>query len=85
MLFLPDGTRGWEAKAIEVTSDGDPIIVMMKGTARQESSTVVRFEGDVSFQAASKKLAWLNTTKGWIEGTNDVSTGEAAGKVYAKN
>lgn len=53
-------------------------------TLRQENPTVVRFEGEVSFQTASKKLAWLNTTKGWVEGTNDMSTGEATGKVYAK-
>jgi hypothetical protein len=85
VLLKPDGTREWEAKAIEVTRDGDQVIVTMKGTARQGTPTVVRFEGEASFQTASKKLAWLNTMKGWVEGTNDISTGEATGKVYAKN
>ena len=85
VLQKPDGTREWEAKAIEVTREGDSVIVVMKGSARQDSRMVVRFEGEVTFQTASKKLAWLNTTKGWIEGTNDMSTGEVAGKVYARD
>jgi hypothetical protein len=83
VLLKSDGTREWEAKAIEVTRDGDAVIVMMKGTARQERPTVVMFEGEVSFQTASERLAWLNTTRSWIEGTNDMSTGEATGKIYA--
>jgi hypothetical protein len=50
----------------------------------QDSPTAGRCEGDVTFQTSSKKLAWLNTTKGWIEGTIEVSTGETTAKVYAK-
>ena len=84
VLLKPDGTREWEAKAIEMTKDGDVVILLMKGTATQESPPVVRFEGEVSFQTSSNRFAWLNTTKGWIEGTNNVSTGEATGKVYEK-
>ena len=85
VLMKSDGTRKWEAKAIEVTAEGDHVIVMMEGTARQESPTGITFEGEASFQTTSKKLAWLNTTKGLIDGTNDMSTGKATGKIYTKN
>jgi hypothetical protein len=84
LLAKADGTIEWESKIIEMTKDGDMVIAVAKGTGRQESSYLRRFEGDVTFQTSSKKLQWLNTTKGWIEGTNIVSTGETTAKVYAK-
>jgi hypothetical protein len=31
----------------------------------------------------SKKLGWLNSTTGWIEGTNNLLTNEAAIKICA--
>ncbi len=29
------------------------------------------------------ETGWLNSTKGWVEGTGDVGKGEFHGKVYA--
>jgi len=69
VLAKSDGTNEWEAKVIEMTKDGDMVIAMSKGTGRQESPTVGRFEGDVTFQTSSKKLAWLNTTKRLLRST----------------
>jgi porphobilinogen deaminase len=69
VLAKSDGTNEWEAKIIEMTKDGDMVIAMSKGTGRQESPTVGRFEGDVTFQTSSKKLAWLNTTKRLLRST----------------
>lgn len=79
-----DGTSDWEAKGIQTTKDGDFIVASGRGTGRPTGPTSVKYEGEVHFMTQSPKLSWLNTTKGWIEGTADNSAGTYQAKVYAK-
>ena len=80
----PDGTLDWEGRGIDITSEGDMVLLSGKGTGRQESPISSRFEGEVSCKTASKRLDWLNSTKFWIEGTQDLSTGKVMAKIFAK-
>ncbi len=83
-LFKPDGTVEYEGRGVDITSDGETFLVTAKGKGRQESPTTIRFEGETNYQTASKKLAWLNTTKGRHEGTYNNATGEASIRLYGK-
>ena len=80
----PDGTNEWETKGIEMTNEGDFIVVSGRGTGTSPTPTTGAWEGEVVFMTRSQKLAWLNTTDGWIEGTGNLQTGEFQGKVYAR-
>ena len=84
-VFLKtDGTNEWETKGIQTTRDGDFVVVAGRGTGRSTGPTTATWQGDVHFMTQSPKLAWLNTTKGWVEGTGDMAAGTFHGKVYAK-
>jgi hypothetical protein len=79
-----DGTSQYESKAIQNTMEGDFIVVTSRGNGKSTGQTTVAFEGEVAFMTQSEKLAWLNTTKGWIEGTMNNATGEYQTKTYAQ-
>ncbi len=84
-VFLKtDGTHEWESKGIQTTRDGDFVVVSGRGTGRMANPTTGTWQGEVAFMTQSPKLAWLNNTKGWIEGSGDVAQGTYQGKVYAK-
>ncbi len=84
-VFLKtDGTNEWENKGIQTTKDGDFVIVSGRGTGRMAGPTTGTWQGEVAFMTQSPKLAWLNNTKGWLEGSGDMATGTFQGKVYAK-
>jgi len=78
-----DGTNEWETKGIQMTNEGDFIVVNGRGTGKNTGPTTASWEGEVVFMTQSSKLAWLNTTKGWIEGSGDNAKGEFNGKLYA--
>ncbi len=78
-----DGSNEWVSRIVETTKDGDMIVMMAKGTGKMERPTMGSFMGEVSFMTQSKKLSWLNNTKGILEGTNDTTKNEAMYKVYA--
>jgi hypothetical protein len=80
----PDGTGEYETRKVDFTSDGDVILINGKGSGRLESGAKARWEGEDNFKTASKKLAWLNTTKARTIGTQDMVTGEASVKFYRK-
>jgi hypothetical protein len=83
-VFLKmDGTNEWEARGMDITKEGDIIMITGKGTGKQESATTGSFTGEVSYMTMSKRLAWLNSTKGWIEGKLDQRNNEAIIKAYA--
>jgi len=65
-----DGTNEWELKAVEMTSEGDAVMITGKGTGRQERGkpTEGTFSGEVTFMTNSPRLSSINNTKGWIEG-----------------
>jgi len=78
-----DGTSEWEAKGIAMTREGDFIVVSGRGPGRNTGPTTSSWEGDVVYMTQSQKLAWLNTTKAWVEGTADQVKGEFHAKIYA--
>jgi len=79
-----DGTNRYDGKAIQNTMEGDLVVVTSRGNGKATSPTTRAWEGEVVFMTQSPKLAWLNTTKGWIEGTTNYATGEYQGKIYAQ-
>ena len=83
-LFKPDGTVEYEGRGVSTTSDGETFLETSKGKGRTETPSKISFEGETSYQTASKKLAWLNGVKGRHEGTYNSDTGEASIKLYGK-
>jgi hypothetical protein len=79
-----DGSSTFDSKAIQNTLDGDFVVVTSRGIGKSTGPTTVAFEGEAVFMTASKRLAWLNTSKGWIEGTSDNATGEYQLSVYSQ-
>ena len=79
-----DGSSQFETKAIQNTAEGDVVVVTSRGTGKATGSATVAFEGEAAFMTQSKKLAWLNTSKGWIEGTANNATGEYQAKFYTQ-
>ena len=78
-----DGTITWEGRGMQ-TSGPDMVVVTSKGTGRQTSPTTVTWEGEETYMTKSPKLAWLNNTKGWVEGTANQAEGQFTYKVHAK-
>jgi hypothetical protein len=79
-----DGTSQYETKALQNTMEGDFVVVTSRGNGKSTGPTTVAFEGEVAFMTQSQKLAWLNTTKGWIEGMSNNATGEYQANIYAQ-
>ncbi len=73
-----DGTNEWESRAIDVTPEGDVIMISGKGTGKMGG-----FQGEYKFMTTSGRLAWLNSAKAYAEGSTDMRSGEATIKVYA--
>ncbi len=84
VLFKPDGTAEYESRGIDSTIDGDTILLTAKGKGKGETPTKISFEGETTFQTASKKLAWLNNVKARHQGTANPVTGEASYKLYGR-
>jgi hypothetical protein len=84
VLFKPDGTAEYEGRGIDTTTEGDTILLTAKGRGKGETPTRISFEGETTFQTASKKLAWLNSVKARHKGTANPVTGEASYSLYGK-
>ncbi len=84
VLVKPDGTFESEIKGMEMTTEGEAILLQGRGTGRMTSPTMMRLEGSATCQTASKKFAWLNSAKIRWEGTGDTNTGEGKAKFFAQ-
>ena len=73
-----DGTNEWESRSIDVTREGDMVMISGKGMGRMDG-----FQGEYTFMTQSTKLAWLNGTKAYAEGMSDMRSNTATIKVYA--
>jgi hypothetical protein len=73
-----DGTNEWESRAIDVTHEGDMVMISGKGMGRMDG-----FQGEYMFMTQSPNLAWLNGTKAYVEGMSDMRNNTATIKVYA--
>ena len=72
-----DGKNEWETRALEMTKEGDVIMLTGKGTGQQNN-----FMGEFTYMTNSAKLSWLNNTKATVEGTTDMKNNEATIKIY---
>jgi hypothetical protein len=79
-----DGTLQWEAKALEVTAEGDAVVISGRGTGKATGPATLWAEGEIVYMTQSPKLAWLNGTKGRNEVTANNQTGEFEIKVYSR-
>jgi hypothetical protein len=74
-----DGTNEWESRSLEMTKDGDVIMMWGKGTGKQNS-----FMGEVTIMTNSPRLSSINNTKAKVEGMVDMKSNEATIKVWAE-
>jgi len=82
-LMKPDGTGEADVRSI-IFSNGEPIFVWGKATSKMVDPTPIeKIEENLTFQTPSKRLAYLNTTKGLSEALYNLGTGEYTFKVYA--
>ena len=72
-----DGTNEWEMRAIEMTKEGDVVMITGKGTGQQNN-----FTGELTYMTNSPRLSWLNNTKARVEGITDMKNNEATLKVW---
>jgi len=78
-----DGTSEWEGKGIQMAGK-DMVVATGHGKGKQNADGTVSFEGEQKYMTQSPSLAWLNNTKGWIEGTASQADQTFTAKVYAK-
>lgn len=82
MLMKPDNTGEADFRSI-IFSSGEPIFIWGKAMGKIiDPAPIEKLEENMTFQTPSKKLAYLNTTKGWAEATYNIATGEYSFKVY---
>ena len=72
-----DGTNEWQMRAMEITKEGDVVMISGKGTGRQNY-----FVGELTYMTNSPRFSWLNNTKARVEGNTDVKNNEATLKVW---
>jgi hypothetical protein len=84
MFLSKDGTSRFDTKTIQNTMEGDFVVVTSRGTGKATSPTMISWEGECLCMTQSPKLAWLNNTRSWVEGTMNNATGEYQAKVYAQ-
>jgi hypothetical protein len=83
MLMKPDNTGEADVRSI-IFSNGEAIMVWGKANGKMVDPTPIeKLEENLTFMTASKKLAYLNTTKGWSDASYNIATGEYSFKVYA--
>ena len=83
MLMKTDNTGEADVKSI-IFSDGEAIMVMGKATGKiVDPAPIEKIEENLTFMTASKKFAYLNTTKGWADASYNIAKGEYTAKVYA--
>jgi hypothetical protein len=85
ILRRQDGSNQWESRVIQTTTDGDVIMILAKGIGKQDTLTTVRFQGEGTIMTQSKQFSELNSTRCWIEGTNDLENDEAVFTICAMN
>jgi len=78
-----DGTSEWESKGIQMVGK-DMVVATGHGKGKQTADGKVWFEGEQKYMTQAPSLSWLNTTKGWIEGTANQADQTFTAKVYAK-
>ena len=81
-LMKPDGTGSADVRSM-IFSNGESIMIMGKASGKMvDPAPIEKIEENLTFMTASKKLAYLNTTKGWADASYNLATGEYSFRVY---
>jgi len=78
-----DGTFESEAKAIEVTKEGDVLVISYRGTGKQTGLTTLWGESEGIIMTQTKRLEELNGSRIRTEVTAEYATGDVQVKYYA--
>jgi hypothetical protein len=62
---------------MEITKEGDVVMITGKGTGQQNN-----FTGELTYMTNSPRLSWLNNTKARVEGSTDMKNNEATLRVW---
>ncbi len=82
-LMKPDGMGEADVKSM-IFSNGEAIMVMGKANGKMVDPTPIQeIQENLTFMTMSKRLAYLNTTKGLSQGRYNIAKGEYDFKVYA--
>ncbi len=82
-VMKQDGTGSADVRSM-IFSNGESIMVMGKANGKMvDPAPIEKIEENLTFMTTSKKLAYLNTTKGWADASYNMATGEYSFKVYA--
>jgi hypothetical protein len=76
-----DGTMTWEARAMEITEEGDVIFVNGNGTGEPFRGNEMKIKGELLFLTNSPRLNWLNNTRASVDGIGDPIKGESDFKI----
>jgi hypothetical protein len=79
-----NGSLQWETKALEMTAEGDTVVISARGTGKATGPSTIWAEGEAVYMTQSPRLAWLNTTKARLEISANNETGEFEIKVYSR-
>ena len=84
----PDGSCEWETKGFDLTKDGGVVGFVGKGSGTSSAPGIlagtISLTGETHFMTMVKDLRWLQTTKCWVEMSNDIGSGEFRRKIYAR-
>jgi hypothetical protein len=79
-----DGTMQWESKGLDMTTEGETVVISGRGTGKATGPVEIRAVGEVVYMTQSQRLGSLNTTKSRVEITANNQTGEVDIKVYTR-
>lgn len=79
-----DGSLQWETKGLDMTTEGETVVISGRGTGKATGPSTIWAEGEAVYMTQSPRLAFLNTTKARLEVTANNQTGEFEIKVYSR-
>jgi hypothetical protein len=79
-----DGTMQWESKGLDMTTEGETVVISGRGTGKSTGPATIRAEGETVYMTQSQRLGSLNTTKARVEINANNQTGEVDIKVYTR-
>ena len=79
-----DGSLQWEAKALDMTTEGETVVISGRGTGKTTGPATISAVGETVYMTQSPRLVSMNTTKGRVEVTSNNQTGEFEIKVYSR-
>lgn len=77
-----DGGGELEARAIEITKEGEELVLSYKGTGKRTGATTIEYEAQAFIVTSSSRLAQLNNLRIRTKGFLDIATRDITIKYY---